>query len=380
MPPRKPFRPDRNRSLHGAKRGDGEHGGDDRPPRGHSQKRGDRGASPGKAKFGSKFGSKPGFKSGKSGAKSAFTRDNPPADKPIRAQDRSGGRRRDEAPAPRGKNFSSENRNRQQSSESKENKETALHDSGVPRGMHKSGGAYWIYGHHAVLAAIDNPDRRIRRLVQAGAERSGERAALGGGDRPLPRWENIDRPALDRLAGRESVHQGVAAEVEPLAELEIEDLAALAAERPNAVVVILDQVTDPHNVGAILRSAAAFGALAVILTERHAAPETGVLAKAASGALDVTPLVRVANLARAMEQLKEAGFWCVGLAGEADKTLAQANLTGKIALCLGAEGPGLRRLTRTHCDLLAKLPTSGPIEHLNVSNAAAVALYELARG
>jgi 23S rRNA (guanosine2251-2'-O)-methyltransferase len=117
----------------------------------------------------------------------------------------------------------------------------------------------------------------------------------------------------------------------------------------------------------------------VLLTERHAAPETGVLAKAASGALDVTPLVRVANLARAMEQLKTAGFWCVGLAGEADRTLAQANLTGRVALCLGAEGPGLRRLTREHCDLLAKLPTSSPIGHLNVSNAAAVALYELVR-
>jgi 23S rRNA (guanosine2251-2'-O)-methyltransferase len=175
------------------------------------------------------------------------------------------------------------------------------------------------------------------------------------------------------------VHQGVAALVEPLPDFEIEDVIAAAGDRANATIVVLDQVTDPHNVGAILRSAAAFGALAVLLTERHAAPETGVLAKAASGGLDVTPLVRVANLARAMEQLKEAGFWCVGLAGEADRTLAQANLTGKIALCLGAEGPGLRRLTREHCDLLAKLPTSGPIGHLNVSNAAAVALYELAR-
>jgi 23S rRNA (guanosine2251-2'-O)-methyltransferase len=241
-----------------------------------------------------------------------------------------------------------------------------------------SGGNYWIYGHHAVLAAIDNPNRRIRRLVQSGP--SGEKLAQGGGDRPLPAWETMDRQALDQLAGRDAVHQGIAALVEPLPDFEIEDVIAAAADRSGATLVVLDQVTDPHNVGAILRSAAAFGAIAVVLTERHAAPETGVLAKAASGALDVTPLVRVANLARAMEQLKEAGFWCVGLAGEAERTLAQANLTGKIALCLGAEGPGLRRLTRAHCDLLAKLPTSGPIGHLNVSNAAAVALYELARG
>jgi 23S rRNA (guanosine2251-2'-O)-methyltransferase len=248
-------------------------------------------------------------------------------------------------------------------------------DHGGPKG------SYWIYGHHAVLAAIDNPKRRIRRLVQAGAggERQGARAAIGGSERPLPAWETVERPVLDRLAGRESVHQGVAAQVELLAEIEIEELTAAAADRPDAPLIILDQVTDPHNVGAILRSAAAFGALGVVLTERHAAPETGVLAKAASGALELVPLVRVANLARAMEQLKAAGFWCVGLAAEAERTLAQARLSGRVALCLGAEGSGLRRLTRAHCDLLVKLPTSGPIDHLNVSNAAAVALYELAR-
>jgi 23S rRNA (guanosine2251-2'-O)-methyltransferase len=238
-------------------------------------------------------------------------------------------------------------------------------------------GSYWIYGNHAVLAAIDNPQRRIRRLVQA--DPSGERAALGGSDRTLPPWETLRRDELDRLAGRESVHQGVAAQVDPLPDTEIDDLIARVGERADCVLVVLDQVTDPHNVGAILRSAAAFGAVAVMLTERHAAPETGTLAKAASGALEIVPLMRVANLARAMEQLKEAGFWCVGLAAEGAKTLAEARVSGRVALCLGAEGAGLRRLTRAHCDLLVKLPTSGPIDHLNVSNAAAVALYELTR-
>jgi 23S rRNA (guanosine2251-2'-O)-methyltransferase len=238
-------------------------------------------------------------------------------------------------------------------------------------------GSYWIYGNHAVLAAIDNPARRIRRLVQADA--TGERVALGGSDRVLPAWETLRREELDRLAGREAVHQGIAAQVDPLPELEIETLIALAGERTDCVVLVLDQVTDPHNVGAILRSAAAFGAIGVMLTERHAAPETGVLAKAASGALEIVPVIRVANLARAMEQLKEANFWCAGLAAEGQKTLAQAQLSGRVALCLGAEGAGLRRLTRAHCDLLVKLPTRGPIDHLNVSNAAAVALYELAR-
>jgi 23S rRNA (guanosine2251-2'-O)-methyltransferase len=240
-----------------------------------------------------------------------------------------------------------------------------------------SGGSYWIYGNHAVLAAIDNPKRKIRRLLQANPD--AEKAARGGTDRPLPNWEKVDRAILDRVAGRESVHQGIAAQVDPLPEAEVEDIAALAADQPEAKIVILDQVTDPHNVGAILRSAAAFGALAVVLTERNAAPESGVLAKAASGALEIVPLVRVTNLARAMEQLKAAGFWCAGLAAEAERTLAEARLSGRVALCLGAEGPGLRRLTRNHCDLLVKLPTTGPIGHLNVSNAAAVALYELSR-
>jgi 23S rRNA (guanosine2251-2'-O)-methyltransferase len=238
-------------------------------------------------------------------------------------------------------------------------------------------GTYWIYGNHAVLAAIDNPARRIRRLVQT--DPSGERAARGGSDRQLPSWETLARPELDRLAGRESVHQGVAAQVEPLPETEIEDLIASVGDRADCVLLVLDQVTDPHNVGAILRSAAAFGAIGVVLTERHAAPESGTLAKAASGALEVVPVVRVGNLARAMEQLKEANFWCAGLAAEGQKTLAEARLSGRVAICLGAEGAGLRRLTRVHCDLLVKLPTRGPIDHLNVSNAAAVALYELAR-
>lgn len=233
-----------------------------------------------------------------------------------------------------------------------------------------------MFGHHAVAAALANPRRRIHQIV-ATAEAA---AAIRRGDRTdLPAIEAAEREALDRLLGRDAVHQGLAARVSPLPDVDIYEICDLARSREKASLVVLDQVTDPHNVGAILRSAAAFGAIGVLLTERHAAPESGTLAKAASGALEHVPLVRVTNLARAMEELKEAGFWCLGLAAEGRQTLAELKPGGRIALCLGAEGSGLRRLTRDHCDALVRLPTSGPIGHLNVSNAAAISLYELVR-
>ena len=233
------------------------------------------------------------------------------------------------------------------------------------------GGPYWLYGHHAVAAALANPDRKILRLAQAGAE---EVPAVEGHE-----WEQVPPDVLEGWLPPRAVHQGLAAKVHPLPDRGIEDVIAEAEGQEHAQVVILDQVTDPQNVGAILRSAAAFGALAVILTERNAAPESGALAKAASGALEHVPLIRVTNLSRAIELLKKGGFWIAGLAAEGTQTLADAKLTGKVGLALGAEGTGLRRLTREHCDLLVRLPTGGAIDHLNVSNAAAVALYELIR-
>jgi 23S rRNA (guanosine2251-2'-O)-methyltransferase len=240
-----------------------------------------------------------------------------------------------------------------------------------PREREQPGGPYWLYGHHAVGAALANPERKILRLAQAGA---GEVPVVEGHE-----WEQVPPDVLESWLPPRAVHQGLAAKVHPLPDRGIEDVIAAAEGQEHAQVVILDQVTDPQNVGAILRSAAAFGALAVILTERHAAPESGALAKAASGALEHVPLIRVANLARALDLLKKGGFWIAGLAAEGSQTLADAKLTGKVGLALGAEGPGLRRLTREHCDLLVRLPTGGAIDHLNVSNAAAVALYELVR-
>ncbi len=250
-------------------------------------------------------------------------------------------------------------------------------------GQAQVGSPYWLFGVHPVEAALANPRRRLHRLL-ATAEATSQHAALiqQARARPqgAPRLETVDREHLARQIPAGSVHQGLALLAEPLPPADIYEVCDDLADAPHAALILLDQVTDPHNVGAILRSAAAFGARAVICTERHAAAETGVLAKAASGALEHVPLVAVTNLARAMQTLKDAGVWCAGLAADAPQTLAEARLTGKIAIALGAEGSGLRRLTREHCDMLLRLPTAGPIAQLNVSNAAAVALYELARG
>jgi 23S rRNA (guanosine2251-2'-O)-methyltransferase len=230
--------------------------------------------------------------------------------------------------------------------------------------------SHFIYGIHPVFAALANPRRSVMRIVgtaNALARLAEERARFPS----LP--EEVTPHDLDRLLGAEAVHQGIALEVAPLEPLPVESV------RDARLVVVLDQVTDPHNVGAILRSALAFGADALLSTARHAPAETGVLAKAASGALDRLPLVSVPNLARALDQLADFGFYRIGLDSEGGTAL-EASLHGdRIALVLGAEGKGLRRLTREKCDAVARLAMAGPLASLNVSNAAAVALYVVRR-
>jgi len=237
-----------------------------------------------------------------------------------------------------------------------------------------------LYGRHAVQAALANPRRTvvaIRHTPQTTEALSAILDALPAERRAeLPVPQAVDRAELDASLPAEAVHQGLLLKVEPLDDADLDDLIADWQGRDDVLVVILDQVTDPHNVGAVLRSAAAFGASALIMQDRHGPPVTGTLAKTASGALDAVPMVRVVNLARAIRDLQEAGFWCTGLAEEGSTDLAQVDLRGRCALALGAEGTGLRRLTRETCDALARLPTCPPIGSLNVSAAAAVALYQ----
>lgn len=234
-----------------------------------------------------------------------------------------------------------------------------------PRGKADSDGVL-LYGLHAVEAALANPDRPVLRLLAT--ENAAQRLAPVLAARKVTPTPASPRD-LDRLLGPDTVHQGVALETEALPPAHLDDLS------PNGVVLVLDQVTDPQNVGAVLRSAAAFGASGLILTERHSPPLSGALAKAASGALDTVPVVLVKNLAQTLAELGERGYLRVGLGEEGSDALETMTWTRPLALVLGAEGRGLRQLTREHCDRLCRITTQGALASLNVSNAAAVALH-----
>lgn len=238
----------------------------------------------------------------------------------------------------------------------------------------EASGGLWLYGLHTVRAALANPRRAVRRAVLT------ERAAEEIGRGPLGRVRHeIGTPeAIGRLLPPGSVHQGAAVLCEPLPRLELEDALVGTGGKPR-LVLVLDQIADPHNVGAILRSAAAFDASAVVVQDRHAPPESGALAKSASGALDIVPYLEVVNIARALEELGRLGFWRIALAGDGDTALREAAPGGDAAIVLGSEGSGIRRLVRERCDAAAFIPMSGAMESLNVSNAAAIALYELRR-
>ncbi|NCN84447.1 MAG: 23S rRNA (guanosine(2251)-2'-O)-methyltransferase RlmB [Sphingomonadales bacterium CG_4_10_14_3_um_filter_58_15] len=234
------------------------------------------------------------------------------------------------------------------------------------KSIKKTGGGLKFWGRHAVEAALDNPNRVVKKI-------SITREALATLEIPSDIAVVIcDVADLGRVIPRDAPHQGMVADVDPLPDIWLGEILDQQSDRP---LLLLDQVTDPHNVGAILRSAAAFDAAAIITQDRHAPPESGVVAKSASGALEIVPWIRVVNLSRALDEIAEAGYWRIGLDGDSGDELESAMGTGKLALVMGAEGEGLRQNVSAHCDTLARLPMSPRMESLNVSNAAAIALY-----
>jgi len=247
-------------------------------------------------------------------------------------------------------------------------------------------GPPWLYGRHAVIAALENQARHCHRLIvtKEFLTTHGEelQKTLDTSERKRPGAETCERHVIDDTLGasaQNAVHQGIALQADPLPRKNLEDILPVLSQNETALVVVLDQATDPQNIGAVLRSAAAFGAQAVLIPERNAPETTAALAKAACGALERIPFIRITNLSRSLDQLKEEGFWSVGLDGYADTLLSKIDMKGKTVLVMGSEGSGLRRLTKENCDFLAKIPISKAVESLNLSNATAVSLYEIAR-
>lgn len=362
---KKPFRKDREFS------GERREFREDRPPRrdfGDKPRFKDRDARGGGEGFGARKSFDKPFKKRFDGDKKPFRKD----------RDFGGARKpfRDDRPQRRDFDDRSERSfSREPSFETKQKLKSDRPNYGAPSSA-------FLYGVHAVKAAMLNPKRLVQRLlVTEGGYNSIREAydeAVGEGIK-LPSPVFVEKIDIDRLLPRDAVHQDVLLDCQPLEEVFLSDILISAPQ--DAKVLVLDQVTDPHNIGAILRSASAFGVFAVVVQKVHAPEITGTVAKIASGAVEHVPIAREVNLSRALEQLKEAGFSCLGLDERGKQTLAEAAPRGgKVALVLGAEGDGLRRLVSENCDVLVRLPTSGPIESLNVSNAAAVALYELARG
>ena len=233
----------------------------------------------------------------------------------------------------------------------------------------RTDGTVVLYGWHTVKTALENPQRRIRRLLMT--ENAARRLATDGIDLKL-KPEVVRPDEIAKLLSPDAVHNGVLAHADPLPPVELEDIEG-------DIVLALDQITDPHNVGAILRTAAAFAVSAVITTARHSPEATGVLAKAASGALELVPMVAVQNLARALDHLRERGYLLAGLDSSGEHDLDAAALRAPLGLVMGAEGKGLRQLTRATCDMLLRIDLPGQVKSLNVSNAAALALYVASR-
>ena len=241
-------------------------------------------------------------------------------------------------------------------------------------GLKSNSAGLVLYGRHAVMAALENPERKIHKLVCTAENASEIRA----------KYANLhlvvaDRKDIDKLVSPEAVHQGYALFCNPLDNLSIEELCLNTEDDTKCNVLILDQVTDPQNIGAIIRSCAAFGAKAVIVQDKNSPQESGAMAKAAAGTMELVPVARVTNLVRAIEILKKHNFWIVGMDGYAKDNVDKIDKNAKLGVVMGSEGSGMRRLIEESCDITVRLPINEKVESLNVSTAAAVVLYELSK-
>lgn len=229
-----------------------------------------------------------------------------------------------------------------------------------------------LYGRHAVLSALKNPRRKVSKLLCT--KENADEIRRTAPDIPL---QIVERKEIDKLLPTEAVHQGFALFCSELPPVAIENIITMAENQENCHVLILDQVTDPQNIGAIIRSAVAFNTLALIVQDKNSPAETGSMAKASAGMIEFLPICRVTNLSRALEQLKDAGFWTIGMDGYAQTTVDKLKKGGKNAIIMGSEGKGMRRLVEENCDITVKLPMNKKVESLNVATAAAIMLYEL---
>ena len=237
-----------------------------------------------------------------------------------------------------------------------------------------------LYGRHPVLAVIANPERSISKIICTKDNFDELKEHCKNHDVNIGLINTVDRKEIDRIIPRESVHQGFAVYCSELEEYTIEDLCILADQKEDCHVLVLDQVTDPQNIGAIIRSCVAFNTIGLVLQDKNSPNEKGSMAKASAGMIEHLPICRVVNLSRAVQQFKEAGFWTIGMDSHAKTTISEMNKKGKTAIIMGSEGKGMRRLVEESCDSTIRLDTSDKVESLNVSTATAIVLYELNKG
>lgn len=234
-----------------------------------------------------------------------------------------------------------------------------------------------LYGKHSVFSALENPNRRFNKILCTKENFAEVKDLAVKNDINPVMISVVDRKDIDKVTGGEAVNQGILAYCKELENYLIDDIITLAEEKEKCHVLILDQVTDPQNIGAIIRSCVAFDTLALIVQDKNSPRETGAMVRASAGTIDLLPICRVTNLSRAIEQLKEANFWIIGMDGSAKTMIDGLEKSGRTAIVMGSEGKGMRRLVEENCDMTVKLPISSKVESLNVSTAAAIALYEL---